>query len=266
MTAEYKPYTWIENKGIAKTVFEQNGHQIKNKINWDVNYDGKKAHINFDMDDNGKHKNLEMNLDNNDIMKILELGSNPNSLDKRLENDFIKNDYEYEPESVPLFFSNDDNAMNKMNELYNLDNLDKLDKESESPVKPQIIQLLQISPTEFSHSPAPFSTLKAPACSKIQIPIQKRIIKRRIQKPTIQKPTIQKPTIQKPTIQKPTIQKPTIQKPNLITRRYKTPSPKTMRIHLTKSSVARGLKKTKTKTNKKTTRRGPLRRFLRNLI
>jgi len=248
MTAEYKPYTWIENKGIAKTVFEQNGHQIKNKINWDVNYDGKKAHINFDMDDNGKHKNLEMNLDNNDIMKILELGSNPNSLDKRLENDFIKNDYEYEPDSVPLFFSNDDNAMNKMNELYNLDT-----ENIESPVKPQIIQLLQLSPTEFSHSPAPFATLKAPACSKIQIPIQKRIIKRRIQKPTIQKPAIQKPTIQKP---------------NLITRRYKTPSPKTMRIHLTKSSVARGLKKTKTKTktNKKTTRRGPLRRFLRNLI
>lgn len=234
MTAEYKPYTWIENKGTTKTVFEQNGHQLKNKINWDINYDGKKAHINFDMDDNGKHKNLEMNLDNNDIMKILELGSNPNSLDKRLENDFIKKDYEYEPESVPLFFSNDDNAMNKINELYNLDKLDKMDKynkESETPIKPQIIQ--------------------------IQIPIQKRIIKRRIKK-----------TIKNPTIQKPAIQKPAIQKPNLITRRYKTPSPKTMRIHLTKSSVARGLKKTKPKpkTNKKTTRRGPLRRFLRNLI
>ena len=242
MTAEYKPYTWIENKGITKTVLEQNGHQIKNKINWDMNYDGKKAHINFDMDDNGKHKNLEMNLDNNDIMKILELGSNPNSLDKRLENDFIKKDYEYEPDSVPLFFSNDDNAMN---ELYNLD---KFDTESESPAKPQIIQ--------------------------IQIPIQKRIIKKAIKK---------------------TIKNTTIKKPNLITRRYKTPSPKTMRIHLTKSSVARGLKKTKTnqllrlsppefsrspapfaapkasarsktRKNKKTTRRGPLRRFLRNLI
>lgn len=213
MTAEYKPYTWIENKGNTKTVFEQNGHQIKNKINWDINYDGKKAHINFDMDDNGKHKNLEMNLDNNDIMKILELGSNPNSLDKRLENDFIKKDYEYEPESVPLFFSNDDNAMNKINELYNLDKFDKFDKfdteNIESRVKPQIIQ--------------------------IQIPIQKRIIKRRIKK----------------TIKKPAIQKPTIQKPNLITRRYKTPSPKTMRIHLTKSSTARGLKKTKTQKKKK---------------
>ena len=260
MTAEYKPYTWIENKGITKTVFEQNGHQIKNKINWDINYDGKKAHINFDMDDNGKHKNLEVNLDNNDIMKILELGSNPNSLDKRLENDFIKNDYEYEQDSVPLFFSNDDNAMN---ELYNLDKIDKMDKESESIVKPQIIQLLRLSPTELSRfslrlQPAPFATLKASDRSKIQIPLQKRIIKRRTKK-----------TIQKPTIQKPTIKKPTIKKPNLITRRYKTPSPKTMRIHLTKSSVARGLKKTKTnqtRKNKKTKRRGPLRRFLRNLI
>ena len=242
MTAEYKPYTWIENKGITKTVFEQNGHQIKNKINWDINYDGKKAHINFDMDDNGKHKNLEVNLDNNDIMKILELGSNPNSLDKRLENDFIKNDYEYEQDSVPLFFSNDDNAMN---ELYNLD---KYNTESESIVKPQIIQLLRLSPTELSRSPAPFATLKASDRSKIQIPIQKRIIKRRTKK----------------IIQKPTIEPPTIKKPNLITRRYKTPSPKTMRIHLTKSSLARGLKKNKTK--KKTTRRGPLRRFLRNLI
>lgn len=100
-----EPNTWIENAGFTETLYKENGKKRHNAVNWDLTYDGKKAHVDFGLDNNGKKEQVHMNLTNSDIMKLLEMNSIPVPLEKRLTSDFLKNNY-IEETPTPLFISN----------------------------------------------------------------------------------------------------------------------------------------------------------------
>ena len=119
MTTE--PRTWIENTGFTKTLYQENGKRKQNAANWDLTYDGNKAHIDFGLNNNGKKEQVHMNLTNADIMKLLEINSVPIPLENRLTNDFLKNDYT-EEKSVPLFISNRPTIRMQIPKHFNIEN------------------------------------------------------------------------------------------------------------------------------------------------
>ena len=80
--------TYIQNKGIAKTLIHDNNHNSMSKINWDAAYDGNVANISVDLLSNGKKQHFDVNLDNDDLAKLLTVPSVNQPLHRRLENDF----------------------------------------------------------------------------------------------------------------------------------------------------------------------------------
>jgi hypothetical protein len=87
--------TFIKNKGITKTIIHDNNHNHVNEINWDADYDGKKAKIKIDLNEDGHKKRINFSLDNDDLANILNIPSIDLPLDKRLKRDFLK--YHDEP-------------------------------------------------------------------------------------------------------------------------------------------------------------------------
>lgn len=97
-----EPTIWMKNKGIAKIMIDENGKVHKNKVEWDADYDGKKATLDFNMNDNGEHKVVHMDITNDDLMKLLGMASNSDALDKRLAHDFLHNESN---SALPLFLA-----------------------------------------------------------------------------------------------------------------------------------------------------------------
>jgi hypothetical protein len=82
--------TYIKNKGISQTVFQDNQHnQLKNEIKWNAKYDGKRANITLDMNDNGKKNKYRVQLNNEDLANLLSIPAVNKPLDTRLKDDFM---------------------------------------------------------------------------------------------------------------------------------------------------------------------------------
>ena len=100
--------TYIKNKGITQTFFQDNHHHKKSsQIKWDANYNGKYANINVDVQNNGKKNKYRMQLNNKDLAKLLSIPSVNQPLEQRLHSDFLRDfddnyDYEYEPEELQI--------------------------------------------------------------------------------------------------------------------------------------------------------------------
>ena len=94
--------TYIENKGITKTTVSNNGKKDENTIKWNANYDGSKADITMDFSKNCKKNKMHIQLNNSDLSSILGVKPIPIPLEKRLTSDFLRSDEdededEYEP-------------------------------------------------------------------------------------------------------------------------------------------------------------------------
>lgn len=82
--------TYIQNKGVTKTILHTNNTNQVQEIQWDADYDGEKANISIDMNENnGKYlKHIDMELDNKDLKEIFSIPSVNIPLHKRLTQDF----------------------------------------------------------------------------------------------------------------------------------------------------------------------------------
>ena len=80
--------TFNKNRGITKTIIHKNNQNKVNEVNWDADYDGKKANISLDLNTDGNEKHYDVQLTNDDLAKILNLNSVNKSLDERLLQDF----------------------------------------------------------------------------------------------------------------------------------------------------------------------------------
>lgn len=120
--------TFIKNRGITKTIIHKNNQNKVNEINWDADYDGKKANISLDLNTDGNEKHYDVQLTNDDLAKILNLNSVNKSLDERLLQDFQpqKNKLkkikpmiiEIENETPYNFsYANDTNELNELDEI-----------------------------------------------------------------------------------------------------------------------------------------------------
>ena len=81
--------TTFENKGITKTITNNNGKKDENEIKWTANYDGEKTNINIDFSKNCKKDKLRLQLNNTDLADILGVKPVPISLEKRLKSNFL---------------------------------------------------------------------------------------------------------------------------------------------------------------------------------
>jgi hypothetical protein len=83
--------TYIKNKGVTQTTIKDNHHHTKtNEIKWDADYNGKYANIKLDVADNGKKNKYRIKLDNKDLANMLNVPSVNRPIDQRLEMDFLK--------------------------------------------------------------------------------------------------------------------------------------------------------------------------------
>ena len=223
--------TYIKNKGITQTFFQDNHHHKKSsQIKWDADYNGKHANINVDVQNNGKKNKYRMQLNNKDLAKLLSIPSVNQPLDQRLHNDFLSDfddDYEYEPEELqieqphPILFrinvpethhhvpepNSEYSSPFSINELSSLPELTSLST-------PKLLSEI----TDGSKGAQDSKCSHGSQVSSI-IPELVRLTKRQRN------------------------------------ARLKTPSPKTMRIHYTTQSLGRGLRKKRQqsiKTNQKT--------------
>ena len=83
--------TYIKNKGVTQTTIQDNHHHTQtNEIKWDADYNGKYANIKLDVADNGKKNKYRIKLDNKDLANMLNVSSVNRPIDQRLEMDFLK--------------------------------------------------------------------------------------------------------------------------------------------------------------------------------
>jgi len=101
----------LKNRGITKTEFIVNGHKKNNKLEWNVDYDGKKADVCLGTMNNGHKQKYKARLDNkalakllntNDLANILNMPAQETPLEERLRNDFLMNRSIQQPLQQPL--------------------------------------------------------------------------------------------------------------------------------------------------------------------
>jgi hypothetical protein len=90
--------TYIKNKGMSRSFFQDNNERKTNALNWDTDYDGNVANISLHLNNNGTHKNYSFSLDNDDLANMLNIDSVNLPLDQRLKRDFKKTPKMYQIE------------------------------------------------------------------------------------------------------------------------------------------------------------------------
>jgi hypothetical protein len=90
--------TYINNKGMTKSFFQDNNERKINSLNWDADYDGNVANISLHLNNNGTHKNYSFSLDNDDLANMLNIDSVNLPLHQRLKRDFKKTPKMYQIE------------------------------------------------------------------------------------------------------------------------------------------------------------------------
>ena len=81
--------TYIQNYGIAKTLYKENNKKHKNSLKWLGEYNGKDANIQLEIEDDGHKDFKKIHLDNNEIMDLLGVHPVEVPIDQRLNNDFL---------------------------------------------------------------------------------------------------------------------------------------------------------------------------------
>ena len=202
--------TYIENKGITKTIITNNGEREENIIKWNADYDGNYADIKLNVSNNCKKNKVHLRLNNNDLSNILGIHSIEMPIEERLERDFLSvNTYKpkilYKPKGylyrthIPKMYHN----KRYMEPTYKLNEMNISPINIDERISPELI------------SSIPNLTPESLIMSK-SIPLNKFKKTKKIKH---------------------------IKNLNRKKIEYKTPSPKTLRIHLSSN------KKNKTKKN-----------------
>jgi len=80
---------YIKNVGSTQTFIKNpNEKERFNDIHWEADYDGNQANIHLNIDDNGNNAEIRANLNNNDLAQLLNMPAIRGNLDERLYNDF----------------------------------------------------------------------------------------------------------------------------------------------------------------------------------
>ena len=236
-----EPKTYIKSHGMSQTFIQKPGINNVSQINWDADYNGQVANLNLDVNTNGKKDNFTLQLSKGDLENLLNIPSVEKPLENRLEDDFFtRDDYapilQYKPQ--PYLFrpsvypkSKTCKIQNSKIESHINDELNKMTTQDKESLKSDINNLLQLKkklqhPYKGKHNHSHYKTT-TPHHIKIKThtPVKRRHLKTKTKKKN----------------------------------NYKTPSPKTIRVHLTddhnipsSSSISkRKSKKRKTSSPKK---------------
>jgi hypothetical protein len=234
-----EPQTYIKSQGMSQTIIQKPGVNNVNQINWDADYNGQLANLNLDVNTNGKKDNFTLQLSKGDLENLLNIPSVEKPLENRLEDDFlVTNDFapslQYKPQ--PYLFrpsvypkSKTCKVQNRNIETQIKDELSKMSTQDEDEIKSEIKNLLQLKkklqhPHKGKHNHSHYKSHR-------NIPPHYTQHHRKTKMHTPVKRHRLTTTKKK--------------------REYKTPSPKTMRIHLTEDHNVTTTSKKKSSSRKK---------------
>jgi hypothetical protein len=148
-----KPKTYIKSQGMSQTVIQKPGVNNVNQINWDADYNGQVANLNLDVNTNGKKDNFTLQLSKGDLENLLNIPSVEKPLENRLEDDFlIKEDFtpilQYKPQ--PYLFRTSIYPKSNTRKIQNnieseiKDELNKMNLQDDDKLKSEINNLLKL--------------------------------------------------------------------------------------------------------------------------
>ncbi len=237
-----EPQTYIKSQGMSQTIIQKPGVNNVNQINWDADYNGQMANLNLDVNTNGKKDNFTLQLSKGDLENLLNIPSVEKPLEERLEDDFLINDnlapiLQYKPQAY--LFRPSVYPKSKIHKIQNnnleyqiKEELNKMSTQDEDELKSEIKNLLQLKkklqhPHRGKHNHSHYKSHHHTKKAYSPPPVKRHHL------------TTKKTTKK---------------------RDYKTPSPKTIRIHLTDdhdadttTSKRKSRKKRKTSSSKKNT-------------
>ena len=210
-----EPQTYMKSQGMSQTIIQKPGINNVNQINWDADYNGEMANLNLDVNTNGKKGNFTLQLSKGDLENLLNIPSVEKPLEERLEDDFlIKDDFiptlQYKPQ--PYLFRPSVYPKSKTRKIQNnniesqiKEELNKMSTQDEDELKSEIKHLLQLKkklqhPHKGKHNHSHYKSHHHTKKAHSPPPVKRHHL------------TTTKKTKN---------------------RDYKTPSPKTIRIHLT---------------------------------
>jgi len=210
-----EPQTYMKSQGMSQTIIQKPGVNNVNQINWDADYNGEMANLNLDVNTNGKKDNFTLQLSKGDLENLLNIPSVEKPLEERLEDDFlIKDDFipilQYKPQ--PYLFRSSVYPKSKTRKIQNnniesqiKEELNKMSTQDEDELKSEIKHLLQLKkklqhPHKGKHNHSHYKSHHHTKKAHSPLPVKRHHL------------TTTKKTKK---------------------RDYKTPSPKTIRIHLT---------------------------------
>ena len=138
--------TTFQNKGITKTIINNNGKKDENEIKWTANYDGEKTNINLDFSKNCKKNKLRLELNNTDLADILGVKPVPISLEKRLKSSFLDSessdsDSDKEDYETPIQSINSNNLSDNIDKLLNIRTMTPITRESSYKPEPYLFRV-----------------------------------------------------------------------------------------------------------------------------
>jgi len=231
-----QPQTYMKSQGMSQTIIQKPGINNVNQINWDADYNGKMANLNLDVNTNGKKDNFTLQLTKGDLENLLNIHSVEKPLEERLEDDFLINDdfaptLQYKPQ--PYLFRPSVYPKSKTCKVHNnniesqiKEELNKMSTKDEDELKSEIKKLLQLK-----------KKLQHPHKGKHNHSHYKSQHHHRHTKKIHSPPPVKRHHLTTTTKTKK--------------RDYKTPSPKTIRIHLTDDHNTETTSKRKTTSRKK---------------
>jgi hypothetical protein len=226
---------YIKSQGMSQTTIQKPGANNVSQINWDANYNGRVANLNLDVNTNGKKDNFVLQLSKGDLENILGVPSVEKPLEKRLEDDFSVNEifipklqhkpqpYLFRPSIYPKVNIRDSENEHNKNVDGKINNeLSKITAQDEDALKSEINNLLQIKkklqhPYSGKHNHSHYKSHRPQ--TKTHTPVKRHHLTTKTKKK----------------------------------KNYKTPSPKTIRIHLTEDHNAETSSKRKSSRKKRKT-------------
>jgi hypothetical protein len=247
--------TYIKSQGMSQTIIQKPGvNSNVNQINWDANHNGQVANLNLDVNTNGKKDNYVLQLTKGDLENLLNVPSVEKPLEERLEDDFLISDsfiprVQYKPQpylfrtSIYPKLKDHENQSSVIEKQIN-NELSKMTTQDEESLKSEIKNLIQLKkklqhPHKGKHNHSHYKS-------------QHHIPHHNTRKKMHMSPLVKHHHLTSTTKTKKK-------------KEYKTPSPKTIRIHLTddhnvssatsssssSSKKRKSRKKTKTSSPKK---------------
>jgi len=235
-----EPQTYMKSQGMSQTIIQKPGVNNVNQINWDADYDGQMANLTLDVNTNGKKDNFTLQLSKGDLENLLNIPSVEKPLEDRLEDDFLINDdfipiLQYKPQPYlfrPIVYPKSKTRKIQNNNLESQikEELNKMNTQDEDELKSEIKNLLQLK-------------------KKLQHPHKGKHNHSHYKSHHHTKKMHSSPPVKRHHLTKTKTTK---------NKDYKTPSPKTIRIHLTDdhnpettSSKRKSRKKRKTSSSPK---------------